>query len=102
VEATFLEAYWRSELRKGRTRAEIEESLESNGKQLNMRTVAMLALFGDVTDSTSVTGKLNQWGHSYGDTYRALNKGSHNGDTDFAVLISAAKNLVSKIAEKLA
>jgi recombinational DNA repair ATPase RecF len=103
VEAAFTSAYWRAALRKGRSRTEIEESLEPNGKRVNLRGIAQLALFGGATD-VSVPGCLSkQWGSRYADTYQALNKGAHEGYADdLAGLIEDTKALVRKISEKLA
>lgn len=99
VEAAFTEAYWRTQLRSGRTRSEIEKTLE--GKTLNMRAVAMLAFFGDAKGN--VAGQLHgQWGPAYAETYKALNRGAHEGHPgDLAELIDDAEAFVSKIAEKL-
>lgn len=103
AEAAFLEAYWRAELRRGRTRAGIEESLTGNGAKLNLRAVAALALFGNIAEANNVPDKLsNQWGRDFADTYRALNKGAHRGHNDeLADLIADTRALVGKIAEKL-
>ena len=102
VEAAFTSAYWRAALRKGRSRTEIEESLEPNGKRVNLRGIAQLALFGEVTDA-SVPGCLNkQWGSRHANTYQALNKGAHDGYAgDLAGLIEDTKAFVRKISEKL-
>jgi recombinational DNA repair ATPase RecF len=103
AEAAFLDAYWRTELRRGRTRSEIEESLEGDGKKLNLRTVAALALFGNVKDTNNAKEQLaKQWGHTFARTYGALNKGAHEGHSgSLANLIDDTKALVSKITEKL-
>ena len=78
VEASFTSAYWRAALRNGRNRTDIEESLEPNGKRVNLRGIAQLALFGEATDA-SVPGYLNkQWGSGHANTYQALNKGAHD------------------------
>jgi recombinational DNA repair ATPase RecF len=102
VEAAFTSAYWRAALRKGRSRTDIEESLEPNGKRVNLRGIAQLALFGEATDA-SVAGYLNkQWGSGHGNTYQALNKGAHDRYAgDLAGLIEDARALVRKISEKL-
>ena len=102
VEAAFTSAYWRAALRKGRSRTEIEESLAPNGRQVNLRGIAQLALFGEVPDG-SVGYCLNrQWGSSYADTYQALNRGAHTGYAgDLAGLIEDARAFVRKISEKL-
>jgi energy-coupling factor transporter ATP-binding protein EcfA2 len=102
VEATFTSAYWRAALRKERSRAAIEESLEPHGKRVNLRGIAQLALFGNITDA-SVAGHIDrQWGSRYADTYQALNKAAHIGHVaDFAGLIEDTQALIRKISEKL-
>jgi recombinational DNA repair ATPase RecF len=103
VEAAFIEAYWRTELRRGRTRAQIDESLAVNDAKLNLRATASLVLFGDMVEANNVTDRLTkQWGHAFAETYRALNKGAHQGHAgELANLIDRTKTFVSKIAEKL-
>ena len=103
AEAAFIEAYWRRQLRLGRTRSGIEESLQGNGKKLNLRAVAALALFGDVAEAGNVIERLRgQWGRTDAETYKALNRGAHEGHSgSLANLIDDTKALVSKIAEKL-
>jgi hypothetical protein len=102
VEAAFTSAYWRAALRRGRSRTEIEESLERQGKGVNLRSIAQLALFGEMKD-ISVAGYLNkQWGPRYADNYQALNKGAHAGYAgDLGGLIEDTRALVRKISEKL-
>ena len=102
VEASFTTAYWRTALRNGRNRTDIEESLEPNGKRVNLRGIAQLALFGEATDA-SVPGYLNkQWGSGHANTYQALNKGAHDRYAgDLAGLIEDTRALVRKISEKL-
>ena len=99
AEAAFVEAYWRSQLRSGHSRGEIEESLEGNGKKLNLRAVAALALFGNTAEAGNVPDRISrQWGPSYASTYRNLNKGAHEGyGGDLASLIDATRAFVSKI-----
>ena len=98
-----LKAYWRTELRRGRTRAAIEESLTGNGTKLNLRAVAALALFGDIAEAGNVPDRLGrQWGHAFAGTYRALNRGAHQGHPgELDGLIADTRALVGKIAEKL-
>lgn len=101
AEAALTSAYWRSALRKGRSRTEIEESLEPNGKRVNLRGITKLALFGEMTDD-SVPGRINQWGSRYADTYQALNRGAHEGYAgDLDGLIEDTKAFVRKVSEKL-
>ena len=103
AEAAFLDAYWRAGLRHGRTRAEVEESLTGNGTKLNLRTVAALALFGDIAEASKVQERLGrQWGHAFAETYRVLNRGAHEGHTgELDDLITSTRTFVRKIAEKL-
>src|ERR1700733_15971559 len=75
VEAAFTEAIWRQQLRAGRRHDEIEDHLEAARVRLN--PLAALALTGDAAKGGEVLPKLNAWGHRYGDTYRALNRGVH-------------------------
>ena len=102
AEAAFIEAYWRTELRRGRTRAEIEESLDGNDRKLNLRGAAALALFGDVAEASNVVEQLSRhWGRTYADTFRALNKGAHEGHSgQLADLIDDTKALVAAIGAK--
>jgi hypothetical protein len=103
AEAAFVEAYWRSQLRSGHSRGEIEESLEGNGKKLNLRAVAALALFGNTAEAGNVQDRISkQWGPSYASTYRNLNKGAHEGYCgDLVSLIDGTRAFVSKIEEKV-
>jgi hypothetical protein len=103
AEAAFTEAYWRTELRAGRTRAGIEQSLAGNGTKLNLRGVAALALFGDTAEASKAHDRLGrQWGPAFAETYRALNSGAHQGHPgELADLIDDTRAFVSKIAEKL-
>jgi recombinational DNA repair ATPase RecF len=102
VEAAFTSAYWRAALRKGRSRTDIEESLEPNGKRVNLRGIAQLALFGKATDASVPSYLRQQWGSSHGSTYQALNKGAHDRYAgDLAGLIEDTRALVRKVAEKL-
>jgi recombinational DNA repair ATPase RecF len=102
VEAAFTSAYWRAALRKGRSRTEIEESLEPNGKRVNLRGIAQLALFGEATDTSVVGYLIKQWGSGQANTYQALNKGAHEGYAgDLPGLIEDTRALVRKISEKL-
>ncbi len=65
--------------------------------------MAALALFGDMAEASNVTDRLGkQWGRGFADTFRALNKGAHQGHVgELANLIDNTKVFVSKISEKL-
>jgi hypothetical protein len=102
AEAAFVDAYWRAQLRSGHSRGEIEESLEGNGKKLNLRAVAALVLFRNTAEAGNVQDRINrQWGPSYASTYRNLNKGAHEGyHGDLVGLIDATRAFVSKIEQE--
>jgi recombinational DNA repair ATPase RecF len=96
VEAAFTEAVWRRELRAGRGHTDIEDDLEAARIRLNL--LAALALTGDAYKGGEVLPRLNHWGHRFGDTYRALNKGAHAAhDGDLRLLIGDTRDLVTKI-----
>ncbi len=100
VEAAFTEAIWRQQLRAGRRHDEIEDNLEAARVRLN--PLAALALTGDATNGGDVLPRLNAWGHRYGDTYRALNRGVHGThDGDLRSLTADARALVAKIRAAL-
>ncbi len=99
VEAAFTEAVWRRDLRAGRTHAEIEAELESCTR-LNL--LAALALTGDTSTGGAVLPRLNAWGRRFGDTYQALNKGSHEPHAgDVGLLIGDTRKLADKIRASL-
>jgi ABC-type hemin transport system ATPase subunit len=98
VEAAFTEAIWRRQLRDGRGHAEIEAALEDAGARLNL--LAALALTGDASLGGEVLRRLNAWGRRFGDTYQALNKGSHAAHAgDLGLLVRDARALASKIRD---
>ncbi len=100
VEAAFMEAIWRRELRAGRRHADIEADLEAAGVRLNL--LAALALTGDASKGGAVLGRLNSWGPRFADTYQALNKGAHTPHVgDLGLLVGDARNLVVKIRAML-
>ena len=100
VEAAFTEAIWRQQLRAGRLHDEIEEALEAARVRLTL--LAALALTGDATKGGEVLRKLNVWGHRYGDTYLALNKGAHVAhDGDLRSLTAGTRALVARIRAAL-
>ena len=98
VEAAFTEAIWWRQLRDGRGHAEIEAALEEAGARLNL--LAALALTGDASLGGEVLRRLNAWGRAFGDTYQALNKGSHVAHAgDLGLLVRDARALASKIRD---
>jgi hypothetical protein len=98
VEAAFTEAIWRRQLRDGRGHAEIEAALEEAGARLNL--LAALALAGDASLGGEVLRRLNAWGRPFGDTYQALNKGSHSAHAgDLGLLVRDTRALASKIRD---
>lgn len=100
VEAAFMQAFWRRQLRDGRTRTEIEADME--GKKLKLVSVAALAMFGDTDASGKVLPALNRHGSHFGDTVQLLNRGTHEGHGgDLGNLISRTRKLVAKIEEIL-
>jgi energy-coupling factor transporter ATP-binding protein EcfA2 len=101
VEAAFAQAYWRSQLRAGRSRSEIEAAFEN--KNLKLTGVAALALLGDAKESHRVVAELEKrWGKEFGTTVNALNKGSHQLYTGhLGNLVGDSRKLVKTIGEKL-
>ena len=98
VEAAFTEAIWRRQLRDGRGHAEIEAALGEAGARLNL--LAALALTGDASLGGEVLRRLNAWGRAFGDTYQALNKGSHVAHAgDLGLLVRDARALAGKIRD---
>jgi hypothetical protein len=96
VEAAFTEAVWQRQLRVGRGHGEIEAMLESAGTRLNL--LAALALTGEASRGDAVLPRLGAWGRGFGDTYRALNRGSHVAHQgDLGSLIADARRLVDRI-----
>ena len=99
VEAAFTDAIRRKQLSAGRRHADVEADLEKADK-LTKR--AALALFGDASRGGDVLPHLNAWGHSAADTYRALNKGAHDGYRgDLRSLISQTRRLTETIRARL-
>jgi recombinational DNA repair ATPase RecF len=96
VEAALTEAVWRRQLRDGRGHADVEALLEEAGVRLT--PLAALALTGDSGRGGDVLPRLNSWGRSFGDTYKALNPGAHGAHTgDLHLLIHDTRALVDKI-----
>ena len=101
AEAAFIEAYWRAELRRGRKRVQIEETLNAPDKNLRMRRVATLALF-DGAESGDVRGRLASWGSRCSTTYQVLNAGAHQGYSgSLANLVDDTEKLVDQITRRL-
>ena len=99
VEAAFTEAVWRRDLRSGRTHAVIEADLESCTR-LNL--LAALALTGDTANGGEVLSRLNTWGRRFGDTYQALNQGSHTAHAgDLGLLVGDTRKLADTIRASL-
>jgi hypothetical protein len=99
LEATFTEAIWRRDLHAGRTHAEIEADLESC---TCLNQVAAPALTGDATKSGEVLHRLNTSGRRLGDTYQALNKGSHAPHAgDLGLLVGDTRKLADTIRASL-
>ncbi len=101
VESAFAEAYWRRQLRAGRTRTEIEDSLA--GKNLRLVRIGALALLGDANEGHRTIDEIGRrWGTRFGDTMRILNQGSHQGDQgNLDFLISDGRKLVAEIETRL-
>jgi hypothetical protein len=100
VEAAFIQAFWRRELKAGQTRAAIDAKVGDGSNTLTRR--AALAMFGDPDEGGKVLPKLDSWGKAHGDTYKALNKGAHDPyGGDLGWLISDSERLTEKIGEKL-
>lgn len=101
VESAFADAYWRQQLRAGRTRTEIEESL--TGKNLRLVRIGALAFLDDANEGHRVVEEIgSRWGRQFAGTMRALNQGSHQGyrgNLDF--LISDGRKLVAEIESRL-
>jgi recombinational DNA repair ATPase RecF len=101
VETAFAEAYWRRQLRAGRTRTQIEDSLA--GKNLRLVRIAALALLGSADEGPRVITEIEKrWGRHFGSTMRTLNQGSHQGHRgDLDLLISDGRTLVTEIEARL-
>jgi len=100
VEAALTQAVWRQQLRTGRTRDEIDSRLASAGPALT--NLAALALFGDGSQGSKVLPKLDGLDHTFADTFKALNRGSHTPhDGHLGSLVSDSRKLAAKISEIL-
>jgi hypothetical protein len=63
-----------------------------------LKLLAALALTGGAAKGGAVLPRLNAWGRQFGDTYQALNKGSHEAHAgDHGLLVGDARKLADKI-----
>lgn len=85
--------------RKGRRHAQVEADIEAADK-LTKR--AALALFGDASKGGDVLPRLNSWGRSAADTYRAVNQGAHDAYRgSLRSLVTQTRELTDMIHNKL-
>jgi recombinational DNA repair ATPase RecF len=99
VEAAFTEAIQRRQLRVGRRHSEIDASIEAAG---TLAKRAALALFDNVSRVSDVPERLQRWSRGAADTYRALNKGVHDGHrADLRALINQTRVLTEAIRREL-
>jgi len=75
VEAAFIDAIRRQQLRAGRRHAEVEADIEAADK---LSKKAALAMFGDASQGGRVLPRLDSWDHGAASTYKAVNKGAHD------------------------
>lgn len=101
LEAAFTEAFWRQQLRAGKSRAEIDAALDGTCKTLNH--VAALSISGDSRAGDRILPTLNRWGSAgYANTYQALNRSAHRPyGGDVGDLITDTRKLIDKVGEKL-
>lgn len=100
LEAAFTQAFWRRQLRAGKTRAAIDAAVADTRRQLT--SVAALGISGDSRAGDQVLPALDRWGGVFADTYRALNKSAHQPYTgDVGELITDTRDLIAKVEEKL-
>jgi recombinational DNA repair ATPase RecF len=100
VEAAFIQAFWRRQLRAGQTRAAIEDTLAASRRQFT--PIAALGMFGAADQGGQVLPLLNRWGRKYADTFQALNRAVHTlRPGDARDLISDSRQLIAKIEEEL-
>jgi recombinational DNA repair ATPase RecF len=98
VEAALTRSIWRQQLRRGRTRQEIETALDTARRRLV--SLASLAFFGSSQQGGQVLTRLNREGRSFGDTFQALNRGAHQPYAgDLTQLISGSRRLAAKVDE---
>ncbi len=101
VEAAFTEAFWRRQLRAGKTRAQIEAMTE--GKRPRLVDTASLAFYGNADEGQRAIQDVERlWGAPFAGTLRALNRGTHSGyPGNLDDLISDSRRLVAKVSEAL-
>ncbi|HEY1642180.1 MAG TPA: hypothetical protein VGG35_15920, partial [Streptosporangiaceae bacterium] len=95
VEAAFIEAIRRGQLRKGRRHAEVESDVDA---ATTLTKKAALAMFEDTARGGEVLPRLNSWDRAAADAFQAVNKGAHEayrGPLD--VLVTQARKLTSTI-----
>lgn len=99
VETAFTEAIRRRQLRAGHRHAQVEADIDAAGK-LSKR--AALAMFGDEARGGDVLPQLNAWDRSAADTYRAVNKGAHDGHRGtLRSLVTQTRRLTGTIRSRL-
>jgi recombinational DNA repair ATPase RecF len=99
VEAAFIEAIWRRQLRDGKQHAVVEAEIDAVD---TLTKRAALAMFGDAAKAGDVLRRLNSWQHSAADTYRELNEATHVGHRgSLQALVSRARQLIETIGSKL-
>ena len=99
VEAAFIEVTRRTQLRSGRRHADIEADVEAADK---LSKKAAMAMFGDISRGADVLPRLNSWRPAAANTYRALNKGAHQGHSGpLRALVADTRALTDLIREKL-
>lgn len=100
VEAAFTAAIRRRQLRAGRRHGDVETAIDA-ADSLTKR--AALALFGSAAEGGDVLPYIDRaWGHRAAGTYKALNKGAHEGhDGDLRPLVNETQALAAAIGAKL-
>ena len=98
LEAFFVQIVRRRRLDHGRTHADVDEELDA-ANTLNKR--AALALFDDVERTGDVMKRLNKLGTWAGTTFKACNKGAHDGyyDGDLLDLVKQSGNLIDRLRD---
>ena len=100
VEAAFVEAYRRKQLGAGQRHADVESAVDAAD---TLRKKAALAIFGNTARAADVVPQLDRWRHTAAGTFRALNKGAHEGHAgSLPPLVSDARALAELIRSRLA
>lgn len=100
IEAAFTEAIRRTQLRAGKRQADVEIRIEAAD---TLTKKAALAIFGDAARGSDVLPRLDRWRRSAADTYKAVNKGTHEGHRgSLRSLVNDTSELTNLIREKLA